>query len=114
MCHPAEVRVLSVGECARIQEFPDGWTFVGSPQQQMKQVGNAVPARLGSVAGQVLVDAAAKDDGGAEEMPPFRRTYLKSHVRTRQWYKAGQAFVWDGAGGSAEYSAKRPVQDKLF
>jgi len=34
MCHPDELRVLSVGECARIQEFPDGWCFCGSPLEQ--------------------------------------------------------------------------------
>ncbi|MGB3696269.1 MAG: DNA cytosine methyltransferase [Gordonia sp. (in: high G+C Gram-positive bacteria)] len=115
MCHPDEVRVLSVGECARIQEFPDGWEFVGSPQQQMKQVGNAVPTRLGSIAGRVIADAARGKDGGAESTTPaFRRKYLKSHVRTRQWFKAGKALVWDGAGGSAEYSAKRASQETLF
>lgn len=107
MCHPFEVRALTVGECARIQEFPDGWTFVGTPTQQMKQVGNAVPTRLGKVAGEVVAaharTAPQKNDG----LPPSRRVYLRSHVRTRQWFKDGQAFVWDGADGSAQYSARR-------
>ncbi|MBL1079899.1 DNA cytosine methyltransferase [Nocardia sp. 2] len=116
MCHPDEVRVLSVGESARIQEFPVGWTFSGSPQQQMKQVGNAVPARLGKVAGQVISEAFDGPDGGATiDTPPYRQVYLRSHVRTRQWWKDGQAFVWDGTGGSAEYSARRrSVQSTLF
>ncbi|MFF3179949.1 DNA cytosine methyltransferase [Rhodococcus pyridinivorans] len=118
MCHPNEVRVLSVGECARVQEFPIGWTFLGTPQQQMKQVGNAVPARLGKVAGEVIFDASKRPDGDGNldqrPTPAYRRVYLRSHVRTRQWWKAGQAFVWDGAGGAAEYSARRSSQQGVL
>jgi DNA (cytosine-5)-methyltransferase 1 len=108
MCHPDEVRVLSVAECARIQEFPDGWKFAGSPQEQMSQVGNAVPARLGKVAGEVIAGHLRR---GSEEtddsVEPFRRVYLRSHVRTRQWWRDGQVYVWDGPEGSAGYSAVR-------
>jgi DNA (cytosine-5)-methyltransferase 1 len=107
MCHPFEVRVLSVGECARIQEFPDGWQFIGTPAQQMKQVGNAVPARLGRVAGEVILKHATQEPQDGADLPPYRRIYLRSHVRTRQWWKDGKAYVWDGAGGSAEYNAQR-------
>jgi DNA (cytosine-5)-methyltransferase 1 len=107
MCHPFELRVLSVGECARIQEFPQGWAFVGTPTQQMKQVGNAVPARLGKVAGDVIRKHAATEPVNDPTLPPYRRIYLRSHVRTRQWFKDGQAFVWDGQGGSAEYGGRR-------
>jgi DNA (cytosine-5)-methyltransferase 1 len=129
MCHPDEVRVLSVGECARVQEFPDGWRFAGSPQQQMTQVGNAVPTRLGLVVGRLVADLLDADDtaaehtvddtagpsagaGGApggevEALPRFRRVYLSSHVRTRQWWKSGTVYLWDGPGGDAEYGAWR-------
>lgn len=114
MCHPFEVRALTVGECARIQEFPDGWEFVGTPTQQMKQVGNAVPTRLGRVAAEVILACINSTPESADHLPRFRRVYIRSHVRTRQWWKAGQAFVWDGAGGSAEYSAKRrPDENNL-
>jgi DNA (cytosine-5)-methyltransferase 1 len=115
MCHPDEVRVLSVGECARVQEFPDGWRFAGGPQQQMTQVGNAVPTRLGLVVGRLvagLLDDAGEspvgqDGGSAAELPRFRRVYLSSHVRTRQWWKSGTVYLWDGPGGDAEYGAWR-------
>ncbi|MCV7257860.1 DNA cytosine methyltransferase [Mycobacterium shimoidei] len=114
MCHPHEVRALTVGECARIQEFPDGWTFVGTPTQQMRQVGNAVPTRLGRVAGDVIHAHASTASQEGMQLPAYRRVYLRSHVRTRQWFKDGQAFVWDGAGGSAEYSARRrPEENNL-
>lgn len=106
MCHPDEVRVLSVGECARVQEFPDGWEFVGTPAQQMKQVGNAVPVRLGQVAGEVIKDAASTP-AFVTGLPTFRQVYLKSHVRTRQWYRAGEALVWDGHEGRATYRPAR-------
>jgi DNA (cytosine-5)-methyltransferase 1 len=105
MCHPDEVRALSVGECGRIQGFPDGWEFTGTVQEQMTQVGNAVPTRLGEVAGEVLA-AADVEARAAVEAPAFRRVYLKSHVRTRQWFKQGTVFVWDGIGGSAHYGAQ--------
>jgi DNA (cytosine-5)-methyltransferase 1 len=107
MCHPNEVRVLSVGECARIQGFPDGWQFCGTPQEQMTQVGNAVPARLGEVAADVIASRLARGGGRfGERAPAFRRVYLKSHVRTRQWWRAGQVYVWDGPNGNARYSAR--------
>ena len=117
MCHPDEVRVLTVGECSRVQEFPDGWKFSGSAQQQMKQVGNAVPARLGRVAGDVIHRAYRQPPGDKDSAAtlPYRQVYIRSHVRTRQWWKNGQALVWDGAGGSAEYSASnRAQQETLF
>lgn len=119
MCHPDEVRVLSVGECARVQEFPDGWVFSGSPAQQMQQVGNAVPARLGMVAGSVLKKSASASTTDAdpleEDLPPARRVYLRSHVRTRQWWRGGKAFTWDGPGGEATYrGAHKSSQERLF
>lgn len=97
LCHPEETRVLSVGECARVQEFPDGWVFAGNPAEQMRQVGNAVPARLGKVAGEVMANHLdAESDGelaDASALPPYRRVNLRSHVRTRRWWKAGHAYV---------------------
>jgi DNA (cytosine-5)-methyltransferase 1 len=45
-CHPEETRPLNVREYARIQTFPDSWAFAGSPTQQYKQIGNAVPVNL--------------------------------------------------------------------
>lgn len=43
MCHPIELRPLSIRECARIQTFPDDWIFHGSVTSKYKQIGNAVP-----------------------------------------------------------------------
>lgn len=45
-CHPTETRPLTVREYARIQTFPDSYSFSGSMAQQYKQIGNAVPVML--------------------------------------------------------------------
>lgn len=45
--HPAETRVFSVREIARIQSFPDWFVFSGrSIKSKYQQIGNAVPPRL--------------------------------------------------------------------
>lgn len=103
LCHPDEVRALSVKEYAAIQEFPSGWEIVGTPLEQYTQMGNAVPVRLGKVSGIVLATAldvlrARKWRRFRTQVPDFRIVYVRSHVRTRQWFRAGKAFVWkDGA-----------------
>lgn len=45
-CHPEKTRPLNVREYARIQTFPDNWTFEGSTSAKYKQIGNAVPVNL--------------------------------------------------------------------
>ncbi len=54
-CHPEETRPFTVREYARIQTFPDDWTFSGSTAQQYKQIGNAVPVNLGKEVGFSIV-----------------------------------------------------------
>lgn len=117
LCHPTEVRALSLKEYALIQEFPADWVFCGSPAQQYAQVGNAVPVRLGSVAGEVIakqLDALKKRDWQTDSKKPeaYRVVYVQSHVRTRQWYKAGKTFVWkDGQdNGQATYEAPQTLR----
>ena len=46
MCHPDELRPLTVRECARIQGFPDDWEFVGSTPQKYRMIGQAVPVEM--------------------------------------------------------------------
>lgn len=54
-CHPTKTRPLTVREYARIQTFPDDWTFTGSTSSQYKQIGNAVPVNLAYALGRRLV-----------------------------------------------------------
>lgn len=54
-CHPTETRPLTVREYARIQTFPDEWTFAGSMSAQYKQIGNAVPVNLAWAIGRSLI-----------------------------------------------------------
>ncbi|PIU38684.1 MAG: hypothetical protein CO158_08165, partial [Piscirickettsiaceae bacterium CG_4_9_14_3_um_filter_43_564] len=44
-------------EYARIQTFPDDWSFQGSINQVYKQIGNAVPVNLGYAMGKEVVRA---------------------------------------------------------
>jgi DNA (cytosine-5)-methyltransferase 1 len=45
-CHPLETRPLNIREYARIQTFPDDYTFHGSMASKYRQIGNAVPVKL--------------------------------------------------------------------
>ena len=45
-CHPEETRPFTVREYARIQSFPDDWSFSGGKGDQYKQIGNAVPVEM--------------------------------------------------------------------
>lgn len=54
LCHPTELRTLSVREYARLQQFPDSWEFAGGLPQQYTQVGNAVPIGLGTAIGEAI------------------------------------------------------------
>lgn len=56
MCHPVELRPLTVRESARIQTFPDDWIFHGSISAKYKQIGNAVPVLLAQELGEYLVN----------------------------------------------------------
>jgi len=51
--HPRLERWITVREAARLQSFHDGFVFVGSEWQQLKQIGNAVPPLLGRAMGTV-------------------------------------------------------------
>lgn len=55
LCHPTELRPLTIGEYAAIQQFPPDWRFSGEVRMKYRQVGNAVPIGLGAAVGGALV-----------------------------------------------------------
>lgn len=118
LCHPEQVRALTLRECALVQEFPPGWKFAGTAQEQYAQVGNAVPTRLGSVAGDVLIreldQLSTNRRKNYASGGHVRIVYLQSHVRTRRWYKDGESIVWsDGVDNTAAHHSL-PVTGKTI
>lgn len=75
LCHPDEVRPLSVREYARIQEFPDDYEFAGTTAQKYIQIGNAVPVGLAEYLGRRLRVIA-------EESPALNRAETIGHLRS--------------------------------
>ena len=64
LCHPDELRPLSVGEYARLQGFPDDWQFCGSTRSKYRQIGNAVPVQMAKALGQAIHDAMGRRSMG--------------------------------------------------
>lgn len=64
--HPDLDRPLSLREYARIQGFPDDWSFQGGVRDQYVQIGNAVPVAVSEAIGRqlaALIDADVKPVG---------------------------------------------------
>jgi len=55
--HPSQDRALSTREGARLQSFPDSYTFVGGKGSKNLQIGNAVPPRLGFVVASAIYES---------------------------------------------------------
>ena len=49
--HPFQDRALSAREAARLQSFDDSYVFFGNKGQLARQIGNAVPVKLGEASG---------------------------------------------------------------
>jgi len=110
MCHPSELRAITVGEAAATQEFPPTWQFSGKTAAKFKQIGNAVPVRLGKVAGDAVAKLLSDINGGKTPqalIPQNSVIHIRPHVRTRTFWKDGQAFAGDHC-----YYGKDRVDDK--
>lgn len=101
MCHPIETRAITVGEASTIQGFPSDWKFFGTPTSKFRQIGNAVPVKLGQVAGDVLfrlLQNINNNSGNNIEKPSSRIIHLRPHVRTKTYWRNGKSF-----SGSVSY-----------
>lgn len=55
MTDSGKMRYYTVREAARLQTFPDDFTFGSSWTESMRQIGNAVPVTLGHVVGESII-----------------------------------------------------------
>lgn len=60
--HPYEDRALTIREAARLQTFPDSYTFVGGTAPKCRQIGNAVPPLLAHVLASAIAKAVLGDE----------------------------------------------------
>ena len=56
--HPIEHRHLTAREAAVLQSFPDSFEFTGSKTSIFRQIGNAVPVKIGEVLGYSIISGA--------------------------------------------------------
>ncbi len=68
--HPKQNRTLSIREAARVQSFPDGFRFHGTPSNRFHQVGEAVAPLVGAALGASLIDAVLDTDPHEEWTAP--------------------------------------------
>lgn len=108
--HPSEDRNLTLRECARIQTFPDDFTFGGTFAEQAQLIGNAVPPLLATVLARLLAAdlgvAVPKGDKGellsfvptlSKGMSPILERVTKtvrSKFRTSEFMQK-ELFPWD-------------------
>lgn len=71
--HPGLNRWITVREAARLQSFHDGFVFVGSEWQQLKQIGNAVPPLMGYALGKLAQEILASLPAAPKQRIPRRR-----------------------------------------
>jgi len=108
LCHPEELRPLSVKEYMAVQQFPKRWKLAGSTVQKYRQVGNAVPVGLGAAIGLSIRSAIGNprrylirgiicensellqklQDRPRTMLNPARMRKVKSSALTSQWIKA--------------------------
>lgn len=83
LCHPEQVRPISVPEAAALQGFPADWQFIGAMNAQYMQVGNAVPVPLGKAIGAAIVKHHASKRQSAVSHPDMDTMMARAVERLR-------------------------------
>lgn len=78
--HPKENRNITGREGARLQSFPDSFRFLGPKKDVAKQIGNAVPPRLGQAVGEALIQALSNVRPTSEETAQRARPFLQEKL----------------------------------
>ena len=76
--HPTENRTLTLRECARLQTFPDSFTFCGTMSEKALLIGNAIPPRLGEVLGNHIKNAVLQ--GSGDPAPAGLKSFVATHA----------------------------------
>lgn len=112
--HPRQHRTLTVREAARLQTFPDHYRFNGPPSAAFKQIGNAVPPKLGRALGRAVMHAfESKQPAGWSSQSLSRRLsdwYASRSALRLPWLATGS--VWSAMLGESlfERSDMRQVE----
>jgi DNA (cytosine-5)-methyltransferase 1 len=106
--HPRQSRTLTVREAARLQTFPDHFRFDGPPSAAFRQIGNAVPPRLGYVIGRAVLESLdAADDAGISTR--------KTAELVSKWFRNngnGIALPWLRVSSRWEFVAAETLLDR--
>jgi DNA (cytosine-5)-methyltransferase 1 len=95
--HPTEDRTLTIRECARLQTFPDNFTFSGTNSEKIQQIGNAVPPMFAlAIAKSLRSDLLhAKQVNGRGSLLSFHPTSSQgmSPILQKVWGKVEERFA---------------------
>lgn len=90
--HPEEDRNITSREGARLQSFPDSFRFLGPKKDVAKQIGNAVPPRLGQAVGEALVQALSDERPTSKETAQCTSSLLQEKFVGNRDYDDRRAF----------------------
>ena len=84
LCHPTKDRPLSIEEYMRIQTFPDTYRFSGNTSDKYRQIGNAVPCKLGKAIGRHLIKF---DNGTLKKFSTDGKLSRYLNTDHKSWYR---------------------------